>query len=104
MGGHRQQYARPPCGAELARADHLSRQRTGRTAGMGGDVMDADRLNAKLQDAGCVATSAGIIAVDTQLLIQSFLNALETIERLEGDIRELTPAPDGEFSDLRQME
>ena len=55
--------------------------------------MDADRLNDKLTAAGCVATSAGIIAVDTRQLILSFLDALETIERLEGEIRDLTPAP-----------
>lgn len=56
--------------------------------------MDADRLNGKLQAAGCVATSAGIIAVDTPLLIQSFMTALERIEQLEKEVRNLTPAPE----------
>lgn len=58
--------------------------------------MDADRLAGKLTAAGCCMTSAGIIAVDTQQLILSFLDALETIEQLEGEIRDLTPAPDAE--------
>jgi hypothetical protein len=58
--------------------------------------MDADRLNDKLKSAGCVATSAGIITVDTTQLILSFLDALETIERLEGEVRELTPASEPE--------
>jgi hypothetical protein len=45
--------------------------------------MDADRREAKLKAAGCVTTSAGIVAVNNTLLIESFLEALDTIEQLQ---------------------
>lgn len=45
--------------------------------------MDADRREEKLKAAGCVTTSAGIIAVNSALLIESFLGALDTIEQLQ---------------------
>jgi hypothetical protein len=56
-------------------------------------MMDADRLVEKLRAAGCVATSAGIIAVDTQRLIRSFIEALETIEQLEREKSEAEVRP-----------
>lgn len=56
--------------------------------------MDADQLDEKLAAAGCVKTSAGVITVDTQLLILSFMTALERIEQLEQEVRNLTPAPE----------
>jgi hypothetical protein len=54
--------------------------------------MDPDRLARKLEAAGCIRTSAGVIAVDSQRLILSFLNALKRIEELEEELRAVTGA------------
>jgi hypothetical protein len=45
--------------------------------------MTSDQLSEKLAAAGCCETSAGIIAVDTQKLIGSFIAAVKEIERLK---------------------
>lgn len=55
--------------------------------------MDSEKLDERLRAAGCVATSAGVIAVDTQQLIQSYIAALRQIDRLKAELAEATPAP-----------
>jgi hypothetical protein len=45
--------------------------------------MSPDELKAKLETAGCCFTSAGVIAVDSQRLVLSYMEALQEIERLQ---------------------
>ncbi len=45
--------------------------------------MDADRLNQKLEAAGCIMTSGGSIAVDVRQLVRAYIAALQKIEQLE---------------------